>query len=153
MEVPDEDQRPLDLGHVRRALAAAYPGADVRFSLYPTGAVTSSDHWVTRPDQCKQTDAGRAGGPQWPLDLVPEDDSEHAAVWRELSPEAQAVLALLYASPGWQLVNRSGDAAIERGLHQLDMELLIFRNRAGEARITARGVELIEEYAALEVAS
>lgn len=101
----------------------------------------------------RETGNAQPTGPQWTPEPASANDNEHAAIWRGLCPEARAILALLYANPGWQLMNRWGDAQIERALHQLDMELLIFRNRAGEARISSRGVELIEEYAALEVAS
>lgn len=84
----------------------------------------------------------------WPVALVPEEITPQM-IWDDLTVEAQALLVALSGQRGWQPVRGASDS----DLRGLDHELLIFWQRQlREARITARGLDLVEAMVSVEAA-
>lgn len=81
------------------------------------------------------------------VDDLPPITVDQQAIWNGLTVEAQAALVLLSGRPGWQPVRGVADS----DLRALDHDLLIFWQRQlQEARITARGLDLVAVMVSVE---
>lgn len=81
------------------------------------------------------------------VDDLPPVTIDQQAIWDGLTVEAQAALVLLSGRPGWQPVR----GVAESDLRALDHDLLIFWQRQlQEARITARGQDLVAAMVSVE---